>query len=102
MTLTQAQMNKALEDAPQKDVGVVDFDCPNCETSIHETIYEHAWEVDEDGELFYDGPQATSVCDCGASLLVAWQPDGEAELYWLNKKKMQNLESSTPKVNNDE
>lgn len=96
MTLTQAQMEKALEDGPRKEVGKVDFECPNCADMIHETVWEDVWEVDEDGNLFYDGPQATSICDCGASLLVAWQPDGEAELYWLNKEKMQgSTESET-------
>jgi len=89
MTLTHAQMDKALEEAPRKDAGEVDFECPNCGTKIHETIWMDAWEVDDEGELSYDCPLATSDCKCGASLLVAWQPDGQAELYWLNKKKMQ-------------
>ena len=102
MTLTQEQMNKALEEAPQKDVGEVDFDCPNCGTSLHETVYEHAWEVDEDGTITYDGPQATSQCKCGSSLLVAWQPDGEAELYWLNKKKMQTCSDKATEVEKHE
>lgn len=89
MTLNQAQMHKLLEEAPRKDAGEVDFECPNCDNELHETIWMDAWEVDDVGELSYDGPQATSICKCGASLLVAWQPDGEAELYWLNKEKMQ-------------
>ena len=89
MPLTQAQMEKMLEEAPRREVGDVDFECPNCENMLHEKIYEDAFEVDEDGTLFYDGALATSVCKCGASLLVAWQPDGQAELYWLNKKEMQ-------------
>ena len=89
MTLTHEQMNKALEEAPPKEVGDVGFHCPNCEKRLHAIIYEHAWEVDDEGNITYDGPQATKICDCGASLLVAWQPDGEVELYWLNKKRMQ-------------
>ena len=87
-------MAKLLEEAPRKDVGEVDFECPNCGGWLHEKIWEDAWEVDEEGELFYDGPQATSVCKCGASLLVAWQPDGEGEMYWLNKEKMQDSSQS--------
>jgi len=89
MTLTQAQMEKNLEEAPPKEVGEVDFECPNCGEMQHETIYVNAWEIDDQGEIMYDGPMATTVCECGASLLVAWQPDGQAELYWINKKKMQ-------------
>ncbi len=97
MSLTQAQMEKMLDEAPRKEAGDVWFDCPNCEKEHHETVWVDAWEVDEDGYLGYDGPQATSVCECGASILVAWQPDGEAELYWLNKEKMQgSTEEATP------
>ena len=96
MTLTHEQMNQALEDAPRINAGEVDFDCPNCGNEIHETIWMDAWEVDDEGELSYDCPLATSSCKCGASILVAWQPDGEAELYWLNKKEMQgSTESET-------
>ena len=89
MTLTPPQMRKLLDKAPRKNAGEVDFDRPNCGDAHHETIWMDAWEVDDAGKLFYDGPQATAVCKCGASILVAWQPDGEGELYWLNKKKMQ-------------
>jgi len=88
-------MEKLLDEAPRKDVGEVWFDCPNCYKEHHETIYEDAWEVDEEGNLTYDCPTATTVCDCGASILVAWQPDGQGELYWLNKKKMQDCSDST-------
>ena len=89
MTLSQVQMEKLLDEAPRKEAGDVRFDCPNCEKEHHETIWVDAWEVDDEGNLMYDGPQATTVCECGASVLVAWQPDGEGERYWLNKKDMQ-------------
>lgn len=95
MTLTQEQMNQALEDAPPVNAGEVDFGCPNCEKEHHETIWMEAMEVDDEGELTYDFPHATKICSCGASILIAWQPDGEGELYWLNKKKMQTC-SDTP------
>lgn len=92
MSLTQSQMEKLLDEAPQREVGEVWFDCPNCYKEHHEKIFEEALEVDEDGEVFYDFPHALKICDCGASILVAWQPDGEGELYWLNKKVMQESE----------
>ena len=54
MTLTQEQMNKLLEEAPQKEVGDVGVHCPNCEKRLQAVIYEHAWEVDEYGLITYD------------------------------------------------
>ena len=89
MTLTEAQMEKMLEEAPRKKVGEVDFACANCGRMLHRAIWETAWEIDEDGTLSYEGPQATAKCRCGAFNLVAWQSDGESELYWINKKEMQ-------------
>lgn len=88
MTLTDLQMQELLENAPPKIVGTAWFDCPNCGTEIEAEIEETAWEVDEDGKLYYDCPTACAVCKCGAKLLVAEQPDGENELYWLNEKEM--------------
>lgn len=89
MTLTPVEMEALLSKASPREVGDVWFDCPNCEKEHHEKIWEEASEVDEDGEIFYDFPHALKNCDCGASILVAWHPDGEGELYWLNKKDMQ-------------
>lgn len=95
MTLTHAQMDKALEEAPRKEAGDVWLDCPNCGEEHHKTIWMDAWEVDDEGNLTYDGPQATASCECGAAILVAWQPDGQGEIYWLNKKEMQTCSEST-------
>jgi len=94
MKLTQEQMEKKLESAPRKKVGDVDFECAHCNRTHHRAIWESAWEIDEEGNIGYEGPIATAKCRCGALNLVAWQPDGQVELYWINKRAMQKSELS--------
>ena len=88
MVLTEKQMEEKLEKAPRKNVGRVTFGCANCGRTLVRTIWSHASEIDEDGHLYYDFDEALGRCRCGAMNLVAFQPDGQEELYWLNKEEM--------------
>jgi len=86
--LTPALMEKRLAEAPRKKVGHVTFDCPNCWREITRAVWAMAIEVDDEGELRYGCETAFAKCRCGAELLVAYQPDGQGELYWLNEEEM--------------
>jgi len=89
MTLTEAQMDQRLENAPRRRAGKVDFDCPNCGRHHERTIWGNATEIDEDGKLTYDFFEAQAKCRCGAAILVAETDyEGGFELFWLNKKEM--------------
>ena len=89
MPLTAEQMEKRLREAPRKRVGRVTFSCANCGRKMTRTVWAEAGEIDGNGEITYDFEQAVGKCRCGAVNVVAYQPDGEAELYWINKKEME-------------
>ncbi len=67
----------------RRNVGSVDFECPNCGREYHRTL----WEDVEDGCV---GAIASDVvvCECGAQLLCADDYDG-FDVYWLNKRKFE-------------
>ena len=88
--LTQAEMEKRLEEAPRRNSGVVTFACPNCDKELTRTVWGHAHEIDHDGNLTYDFYEAQAKCKCGARFLVAEVDyDGNFTMFWLNKKEMQ-------------
>lgn len=89
MTLTSEEMSKALVNAPRRKVGKASWACVNCGKMLHSEIYEDAWEIDEYGNITYDLPHAAKECECGANNLLAWQPDGQAMVYWITRSKME-------------
>ena len=71
----------------RKNVGSVDFHCPNCGRGYHRTLWEHV-EPGSDDEEFGGFVSAYVDCRCGAKLL-AGDSGEECEIYWLNKAEMQ-------------
>ena len=71
----------------RRNVGSVDFHCPNCGRGYHRTLWEHI-EPGSDDEEFGGFVSAYVDCRCGAKLL-AGDSGEECEIYWLNKGEMQ-------------
>jgi predicted RNA-binding Zn-ribbon protein involved in translation (DUF1610 family) len=71
----------------RKNVGSVDFNCPNCGRGYHRTLWEHV-EPGSDDEEFGGFVSAYVDCRCGAKLLVGDSGE-DCSVYWLNKAEMQ-------------
>ena len=69
----------------RRKVGHCDFNCPNCGKDHHRVIWQDKWKGEDEWDSFEHGD---AHCSCGAQLLIAVQPFGEVELYWINEKKM--------------
>lgn len=67
----------------RRNVGSVDFDCPNCGREYHRTLWE---EVEEDG---LGGPVTSDAvsCKCGAVLFCADDYEN-VNVYWINQREM--------------
>ena len=80
----------------RKKVGEVDFNCPNCNRSLHRVLWAEATEWDcETGEpTCFDFINAFAFCPCGAKLAVVDDYENLL-LLWINKKEMTAKESTT-------
>ncbi len=70
----------------RRNVGDVDFECPNCGREYHRTLWE---EIEDDG---LGGPVTSDAvaCKCGAVLFCADDYEN-VNVYWLNKREMREM-----------